>query len=557
MNTPRWFARIPGGALLGVVVATLVLWPGVLSPRARLIGDEGLDVWSHAWGIRWFYEALAAGTLPWRVTGLAWPQSGVLWYIDPLGALLSLPVQLFAGNAAGHNAILFFQVMLATWAGWGMARAMGGRGWLAGLALGTAPTLLAEIHNGTVEACWLGLVPLAGWAAARGSRWAGPLVGLASFATPYHGIGAALLVGAVLLFEPHAPTRRAWRVRLIDTATAAAWAALIALPAFLLLKASIEDPSGLAKKAIITMNLPVFRINAVDPIAFVQAGDFWTVDLYGALTTPFRRTPYLGLSLLGLSAWSLWRHRRFTWLLLPATILATLSLGPYLWHDGDFVQTQGGDRLALPFAFVLRSLGVAMDHPLRFIGGTITVLAVLADRLTAPWPVGGIAAVCALVAVEHLSWAPNVWPIHTADASLPAVYESLDEGAIIDLPAARGRSIATNRYLYWHGLHGHPIPYGHKVGPDLPNMNPTLRKWAALSRTGPSGPLSPPTETGFSTKKAVRSLGKNGFRWVVLHGEMLATEALAAKHRKVLTEALGPPVFDQEDTVWAIPSTAR
>jgi hypothetical protein len=84
-----------------------------------------------------------------------------------------------------------------------------------------------------------------------------------------------------------------------------------------------------------------------------------------------------------------------------------------------------------------------------------------------------------------------------------------------------------------------------------------LRKWADLSRAGPARPPSPPTETGISTKEAVRSLGKNGFRWVVLHREMLATEALAAEHRKVLTEALGPPVFDQDDTVWAIPSTAR
>jgi hypothetical protein len=280
------------------------------------------------------------------------------------------------------------------------------------------------------------------------------------------------------------------------------------------------------------------------------------VDLRGALTTPFRRTPYLGLSLLGLSAWSLWRHRRFTALLLPATILATLSLGPYLWHDNGFVQTQSGDLLALPFAFVLRGLGVAMDHPLRFIGGTVTVLAVLADRLTAKWPVGAVAAVCALVAIEHLGWAPNVWPIQTADARLPAVYESLDAGAVIDLPAARGQSIAPNRYLYWHGLHGHPLPYGLKVGPDLPNMNPTLRKWTNLSRAGPSGPNPHPTETGISTENAVRSLRKNGFRWVVLHRDMLATEALTAAHRQVLTEALGPPVFDDKDTVWAI-SAAR
>jgi len=311
---------------------------------------------------------------------------------------------------------------------------------------------------------------------------------------------------------------------------------------------------GLAKKAIIAMNFPVFRINAVDPIAFIHPGDFWTVDLRGALTTPFKRTPYLGLGLLALSALALVRERRLRSLLLPAIVTAVLALGPYLWHDGDFVQTADGDLLALPFAWILRHMGVAMDHPLRFIGCAVTVLAVLADKATDRWSLTALASAMVFIAVEHLGWAPNVWPITTADSTVPAVYASLGEGAIIDLPAARGQSIATNRYLYWQGIHGHPVPYGHKVGPDLPNTNPVLRRWTGLSRTGPSGPLIRPTDSSVTTEAAVQGLARTGFRWVVLHPELVADAALEATHRAVLTDALGPPVIDAEATVWAIRS---
>ncbi len=221
--------------------------------------------------------------------------------------------------------------------------------------------------------------------------------------------------------------------------------------------------------------------------------------------------------------------------------------------NGDFVQTANGDLLALPFSFLLKHLGVAMDHPLRFVGCAVTVLAVLADCATARWSTMALAGAMGFIVVEHLGWAPNVWPIATADATVPAVYETLGQGAIIDLPAARGESIAPNRYLYWQGLHGHPIPYAHKVGPDLPNTNPVLRRWTGLSRTGPAGPHSQPQDPSDTTTLSVRALAKKGFRWVVMHPDMMASEALQTTHRQQLTDALGAPVIDAKKVVWALP----
>jgi hypothetical protein len=558
---PSKSAWLRTAQLLGLTV--LVFWGCWSTASERLIGDEGLDVWSHAWGVRWVFNHVAEGNIPWDVAGLAHPRGGNLWYIDPLGALISLPAQLIGGPVLAHNSILFFQVVLAAGAAMAFARALGGRGWIAAAALATAPTFLAEIHNGTVEACWIGLVALAGAAATRSHWLGGAAVGLAGLATPYHGIGAAMVVGTVLLFEPHRSDSSPWRRRLIETALAAGVAILVAGPGFLALQANLDDPMGIAKKSTVLMNFPVFKINAVDPLAFLMPGDFWTVHLQGEETSPFRRTPYLGLTLLALVL-PLWlRSAQTRWWMLPAGIAASLALGPFLWHDGDFVRTASGDLLAMPFRAFL-GLGVTMDHPLRFVSASVTVLAVLADvsarkleyKVALPvfvWT----SLIIGVVLVEQLRLAPNVWPLNTASGALPTVYSTLeDDGAVIDLPAARGESIATNRYLYWQGLHQRPIPYSHKVGPDLPTMNPALRTWADLSRSGPR-PSSDPGRlpAGASIRQGVRDLGRSGYRWVVLHPELLLNDKSRAAHNHALTEALGPPLQLEGKWVWSIPAS--
>lgn len=550
----------PARALLCIGLGLLVLGPNLKTAGTRLIGDEGLDVWSHAWGIRWVFNHLMSGTLPWDVAGLAHPRGGNLWYIDPLGALVSLPAQILGGPVWAHNSVLMIQIILAAASAMALARALGGRGWIAAVALATAPTFLAEIHNGTVEACWIGLVPLAGFAATRGRWWGGAAVGLAGLATPYHGIAAALVVGTILLLEPHTKSTRPWSEKIQDTAAAALMGALIALPAFLALKANLDDPMGIAKKSTVLLNFPVFKINAVDPVAFLRPGDFWTVHLSGANTSPFRRTPYLGLGLLLLTIPLMLRDRRLRLWLLPMGITMLLSLGPFLWHDGDFVRTSSGSLLAMPFRALL-GLGVTMDHPLRFISGAVSLLAVLADvsasrlehRVSLPIPLW-TAAVAALIGVEHLSLAPNVWPLQTADGAIPAVYSALeDDGAVIDLPAARGESIATNRYLYWQGMHARPIPYSHKVGPDLPTMNGALRTWGDLSRGGPRrandpGRLPP----GVSMRRGVQELAAAGYRWVVVHPELFANDKVRAAHNHALEETLGQSFRLQDKLVWEI-----
>ena len=314
------------------------------------------------------------------------------------------------------------------------------------------------------------------------------------------------------------------------------------------------------RKSTVLLNFPVFKINAVDPAAFLRPGDFWTVHLSGANTSPFRRTPYLGLGLLLLTIPLMLRDRRLRLWLLPVGITMLLSLGPFLWHDGDFVRTSSGSLLAMPFRALL-GLGVTMDHPLRFISGAVSLLAVLADvsarrleyRISLPIPLW-TATIAAIICIEHLNFAPNVWPLQTADGSIPAVYDALeDDGAIIDLPAARGESIATNRYLYWQGLHSRPIPYSHKVGPDLPTMNAALRTWGDLSRGGPRrsndpGRLPP----GVSMQRGIQELAAAGYRWVVVHPDLFANDKVRAAHNHALEETLGQSFRLEDKLVWEI-----
>lgn len=543
--------------LIGLLGAALVLGP-TLGP-GRLVGDEGLDVWAHAWGLGWVARALGAGRLPWEAEGLAWPDGGVLWTIDPLGALVALPWTWLGGAALGYNSLLFFQVALAGAAGAAYGRALGGRGWIAGLGLATTPFLVGELHNGVSEACWLGLVPAAGAAAVRRSAWAGLWVGLAWVATPYHGVSASLLAGVHLLLGPAAPATGGERARAL--ARAALIAALVAAPFLYGLMSSLDDPRALTRKPGATDNWPVFRINAVDPVAFVRPGDTWSVSLEGPLEAPFRRTPYLGLALLLLAALSLARDRRRSSLLLPFGLCAVLALGPYLWRGDDWYRTAEGKLVVLPFRALLGLTGVSMDHPLRLVGGAITALAGLADAALAArgararWlgPALGL-----LVAAEHLFVAPSPWPLASAPAGLPTVYTALpDDGrAVIDLPADRGDSMATNRYLYWQGQHGRPIPYAVKVGSQgFPSLNPALRAWTAAGRLEPvpeGAPGAP--EPGADLGEPVSELAAQGFGWVVLHPDLLAREDLRHAHRAVLDPWLGPPREIEGCLVWEIPA---
>jgi len=543
---------IAWGALTALCVALVVLYPAWLSPTEVLVGHESLDVWSHAWGQHWFVTQLSSFDLPWHTTGASWPEDRVLWYIDPIGALLSAPLQLF-GAAVAWNGLVFLEVFALSLAGWLWGRSLGGRGYLAAMALGSLPMLQGELHNGVSEAVWIAPVALGAWLAAKGSRWCGVAVGVAAVMTPYHGIPAALLAGTLMLMGG-AKGERAWKTRAVDCALAAGLTLALALPHILLISESVSSPLTFVNRALWTgFNEPVLLSNAVDPIALVHPGDFWSVpSLDNVLGSPWRRTPYLGLGLLILAPIGIARSPRLAWLLLPFSVIVVATCGLFLWHDGGWVTDANGWRYQLPLGMLVEATGLGLDHPMRFAASASVLLAGLADR-----GVGKLSLPLGVVLlIEHLALAPNSWPVTTCPAELPAVYEHIPDNdlAVIDLPADSGVAMRTDRYLYWEALHGHPVPWNNKVGTmGTASMNPTLRTWVLLSKTDRPQPGTPGVpDANADLEAALDQLVDAGLGYVIVHPELLAKDHLLQTHRKKISELLGPPEEVEGALVWRV-----
>ena len=302
-------------------------------------------------------------------------------------------------------------------------------------------------------------------------------------------------------------------------------------------------------------NPAVLRSNATDPLAFVTPGDFWSVPFVGdAWSIHWKRTPYLGLGLLGLSALAVARRGRRWPLLLCVAAGVVAALGPFLWHDGGWVQTAAGGYYRLPMAWVMEHVPISLDHPMRFAVLAVVALAGLADAA-----VGRAGLLLApLIVVEHLAVAPNAWPLAAADAALPAAYAALpDDGrAVIDLPADAGTGNRTNAYLLWQRLHGRGVPWGNKVGAvGIPSKNAALKAWAVQSRrmTGYIEGYDPDADLDV----AMEQLVADGYGWVLLHPDLLPEPSLLQKHERALVPFLGEPVEIDGVRVWALPGVDR
>jgi hypothetical protein len=86
------------------------------------------------------------------------------------------------------------------------------------------------------------------------------------------------------------------------------------------------------------------------------------------------------------------------------------------------------------------------------------------------------------------------------------------------------------------------------VGPDLPHVNPTLRAWADLSRSDPGGPNPRGGEARRSSD--IDSLVSEGYRWVVVHPELFASDSVRTAHTQDLEATLGQPVELDGRYVW-------
>lgn len=523
-------------AALHALIATVATWPLVLDPLRRLVGHEDIDVWNHAWGPFWFWRSLRTGALPWHTDLLFAPRGGVLWYIDPVGAVAGMGLVPLFGVVAAYNAVIFGLVALASVAGRRLSLALGaseGSAWVGAVALATSPYLLSEVHNGISEAVGLawGAFALNAALRAEGPRaWAGVGLWLAftTLGTWYYGFSACLTVAGIALL----------RRQLRGLGVAAAVTGALAVPFLALIQRSVAAPDALVSRTALK---PwdwdrILSHNAVDPRAFLWPGDFQSVDL-ASRGEAFLHSSYLGLVALPLALSA--PARRFLLAALPA---AALSLGVYLWYDGAWVEWKPNGRWLLPFGALIELFPSAgSTHAQRFVAPALALVAGLAGAGTARLGRGVIFA-AALVLADQLWNAP--WPLPRAPALDGAAHTALrgGEGIVLDLPGEVGMSMATSRYLVYQAFSERPIPYR----PDARANTAAFlgRGWFSRLRAAdaPTAQLraSLLEEAARNEEEPRRAMKAAGVGAIVLHPELDRGSGAVEELRGVLEGWLGP-----------------
>ncbi len=559
-------------ALPHLAIAAVATFPLVLTPLTRLIGHEDVDVWNHAWGPWWFYESLSSGALPWRTDLLAAPNGGVLWYIDPIGATIGAGLVPLIGTIGAYNLAIFVQVALASVAARRLAVALGATpaaSWVAAIGVSASPYLLSEIHNGVSEAVgvpWAVFALVAGRHALAPSpsdgatlrRWAvaGVWLGFTALGTWYYALGAATVLAAWALIPADDETVGAWRRaivrRMVGLVVAGAIAAVIVVPVFALIRASIVSPDAIVNRGEASTSDRELLLghNALDPLAFFVPGGFQSVDL-AAQGEAFLHSSYLGIVAIALAAYA--RRPRALAAAIPALVL---SLGPYLYVGGAWVIVGDARRVALPFRLLHVVLpDAAATHAQRVgfpgIALVAAVAAVGASRLTPR----AVVAVTALVAADLLVSAP--WPLARAPVLDTRAHEEIarvDDARrlVIDLPGEVGATMATSRYLVYQTFSRRPIPYrpDARAGtsallgtrafqllalPSLYRDEPWAQAARAMART---------------PRDAIIRDFPGDARWVVVHRELDRGAQGVAAIEAMLTDWFGPPRVVGTHAVW-------
>ncbi len=559
MSAPLWrrifeSPRVRAG-LGHLLLGLLVTFPMVTRP-GDLLGNPDVDVWNHAWGPWWWATELAHGNIPWQTEYLLWPSGGVLWFIDPMLALLGAPLVGTLGVAGAWNVVILGYVVFASWAARRFARSLGAGPWASWVASGVfaaSAWMTCELQNGISEAVNIGPVALAFAWIEDASRtrnlksWAkaGLGVGLSAIASPYLGLGA----GIAALVRGLPAIRHAWLGGLT--------AVLVAAPPALALRTQLASPDAIIKHPD-SMNDQLAAHNAVDLRTFFQPFGFRSVDLSHE---GFQHSMYLGLAALLLCVFAFRSnakpaegkpveraYRSEIWWVLAALVCAVISLGPYLYVNGDWLSLHDGRRLRLPWGAIQQVMpGLAVTHPLRLAVPTLAAVAGLAALGAHNLSKGPLALVAlGVVLIDGLGISGTVWPIPTASLDWPAAYAHMARKAdepmqwgILDLPTDAGSTMGTSRYLIWQAAHGRPIPYAPDARASTCSLihEPSYRIFAGLSnrRADEHQKLGLKNQGGTPHTLALR---EKGIRWIVVHRDIDAEAA--ERIIAVLQSDLGP-----------------
>ena len=514
-----------------------------------LLGHPDVDVWNHAWGYWYWLDSLSHGAAPWFTPMLKGPDGGVLYFVDPLGALAALPFSAIFGVSFAYNLVQLTRFVFAGLMSHLLCREVTGTGphcWAAGVAYASSPYLLAEQSNGISEVGAVGWIPLCLWMAVRAFRdnqrkdWIllGLAQGMCSIASFYYGLTTALLIGGwwVCSFS---------KERLKYSFLAGGIAFALAAPFFFLFRASLypNHEQGIIRRSP-DLNTNLMEHNAVDPREYIMPGDFQSVDFWGLHGERFIHTGYLRLTVICLAIWVIWRVGRKTrpwiWMALGSLVL---GLGPVLWWAEDFVRL-GNNVVLLPFGWIQKAIPqLAITHPSRLSIGAQAIAALFVG-----WALVGrsrrVIALCsALLVLETLFLSSVRWPMPTSSTSVPELYfeirDTEDKRGVLDLPAEVGTTMASSRYFWYQTVHEKTVPYGPDVRAGSSSDAKTFR-WLQHA-TGPVRDRTPATVDWSVNRDEIRSNIEARYGWVVFHADFAKRAGVDPLFREALIELLGPP----------------
>jgi hypothetical protein len=363
-------------AVLGGYVALAFLYFGVrlLPHPGRYLLGYGADPDIFVWNFAWWPHALLHGQNP-IVSHAVWAPDGInlAWVTSVPGlALLFAPVTLAFGPAVAYNLAAMLMPALAAFTAFLLCRHLTRAFWpsvAGGYLFGFSSYMLGQLL-GHMHMTAVFLVPLVALAVVRfvqgelgprGLAWRlGLLLALQfSFSTElYFTVTFALVVTALLAYAV-VPAARA-RLRALPVPVLGGYALSAVLVSPLLWYALTDFETG-------TVNSPkpysADVLNLVVPTRLVSVGNGLAAGLVERFPgNDAERGAYLGVPMLIVLAWFLWRRRRTPAGRLLGLALAlgfALELGTALWIGGHRVVT-------LPWELVARLPLFNNVLPVRF-----------------------------------------------------------------------------------------------------------------------------------------------------------------------------------------------
>ncbi len=389
--------RFHAAVLLGsALTAALLTWPTVLHLDQALLGSAEADAPKHLWTLWWIRaELLEAGRFPFSTDYVNFPTGMDLYPIEPLNGLI-VSLLGFVPLVAAANLVALLNLTLTGYFGALLGRVLSKNVWgglAAGLLLESSAFTLFTVHVGVGELQHVWWLPLGFLTWLRFRRDPEPrravvlglvLVG-AVLSCFYHGFFLALGVALLALITIWAG-RQTPRL-ILGYGIAALLALALVVPVSLSFATSYgtEPPPRLGLQTYVTQDghgqpitdPPSARL---DPWQLIVPSNERR-QTASREDLAYGGGRYLGLPvlLILLAATYLKPRLAIPWLLVGGVGIV-LAMGSYLVVDGETF-TQAGARLRLPFFYLNRALGYAVEalnFPVRFLALTATAMAALA-----------------------------------------------------------------------------------------------------------------------------------------------------------------------------------